>query len=161
MKRLLACLALMLAGASLHAQSPVLSPDTIIAYAEQHLGIPYRYGGKSPKGFDCAGFTRYIFLHFGLELAPSAGGQYRQCTHVPDSALQRGDLVFYGGRGGGSAIGHVGLVTEVDSAGFRFIHAASDGIRFTRSREPYYARRYKGAARPSLLEVPDTLTAQP
>ena len=161
MKRYAALLLVLLACHPLAAQHDSIGADTVIAYARQHLGAPYRYGGKSPKGFDCAGFTRYVFLHFGLELAPSAGGQYRQCTHVADSALRRGDLVFYGGRGGGAAIGHVGLVTEVDSAGFRFIHAASDGIRYTRSTEPYYARRYKGAARPSVLDSDTAASRRP
>lgn len=148
MQIMLVAWGIMLLSTPVAGQEVAVEADTVIAYASSHLGAPYRYGGKSPKGFDCAGFTRYVFLKYGLELAASAGGQYRQCEHVADTAVQPGDLVFYGGRGGGEAIGHVGLVTEVDSSGFRFIHAASDGVRYTRSTEPYYRKRYKGIGRP-------------
>ncbi|MBR1784572.1 MAG: C40 family peptidase [Bacteroidales bacterium] len=147
--------AVMLAAATqLQAQdSLTVSLDSVVAYAATYLGSPYRWGGQSPKGFDCAGFTRFVFRHFGQDLASSAAAQLPQGRRLDDGDLRPGDLVFYGGRNAGSAIGHVGMVTEVDSAGFRFIHAASDGVRFTRSTEPYYKKRYKGACRPRILDT--------
>ena len=137
--------------ASAQAQVSVVSVDSLLTYARQHLGAPYRWGGKSPKGFDCAGFTRYVFAHFGLQLAPAAGPQYRQGTRVEADSIRPGDLVFYAGRSGGTAIGHVGLVVERDSASatFRFIHSSTTaGVIITRSTEPYYRSRYIGACRP-------------
>ena len=100
--------------------------DSVISEAKKHLGVPYRWGGKNPKGFDCAGFTHYVYGKFGVNLAVSAGPQYNQGTKVKLSELSVGDLVFFGGRHGGKkSIGHVGIVTSVDSNnGFHFIHAA-------------------------------------
>ena len=98
------------------------SADLLVEEARQHLGKPYRYGGKGPKAFDCAGFARYV----------------------------RGDLVFFQGRSGKGGVGHTGIVTEVDTntGVFRFIHAAtSTGVIHSYSTEAYYAQRYIGARR--------------
>lgn len=127
----------------------VLSPtiDSVLAEANRHIGVPYHWGGKTPAGFDCAGFTRYVYGQFGYFLAPSAAPQYKQGTHVDRTDLQRGDLVFFGGRKAGRNIGHVGIVTEVDSTGFKFIHASSTGVRITASNDAYYRKRYISACR--------------
>lgn len=136
------------------AQLPLLRPtaeiaaDKVIDEAMRYLGTPYRWGGKTPKGFDCAGFTRFIYGKFGVELAPSAAPQYRAGTKIKDAEIKRGDLVFYGGRGSSKSIGHVGIVTSVDANGFKFIHSAtSTGITISSSNEPYYKKRYVGACR--------------
>ncbi len=121
--------------------------DLVIAEASRYIGTPYRWGGKSPSGFDCAGFTRYVYSKFGVELASSAAPQYKAGPSVARGDLQKGDLVFYGGRGNRKAIGHVGIVTSVEGNSFEFIHASSTGIRITSSNEPYYKVRYVGACR--------------
>lgn len=140
----------------LRAQTPLYRPttvtvaDMVIEEAMRYLGTPYRWGGKSPKGFDCAGFTRFIYSKFGVELAPSAAPQYRMGRVLKNEEIRKGDLVFYGGRGGGTkSIGHVGIVTSVDdNGGFYFIHSAtSTGITITHSNEIYYKKRYIGACR--------------
>ncbi len=136
------------------AQLPLLRPtadiaaDKVIDEAMRYLGTPYHWGGKTPKGFDCAGFTRFIYGKFGVELAPSAAPQYRAGKKVKDTEIKKGDLVFYGGRGNSKSIGHVGIVTSVDANGFKFIHSAtSTGITISSSNEPYYKKRYVGACR--------------
>ena len=122
--------------------------DMVIDEAMKYLGTPYRWGGKNPKGFDCAGFTRYIYSKFGVELAPSAAPQYRIGTVLKTEEICKGDLVFYAGRSGSKHIGHVGIVTTVNENGFEFIHAqTSTGVAISSSREPYYANRYIGACR--------------
>lgn len=147
---LLICLLLM---PLLHAQqsSPCIEPDSVISEAMKYLGVPYKWGGKTPKGFDCAGFTRYVYSKFGITLGPSAAPQYNVGEKVKREDIAVGDLVFYGGRHGGrhrsKAIGHVGLVTAVYDDHFDFIHASSKGIRVTSSQEPYYQKRYVGACR--------------
>jgi peptidoglycan DL-endopeptidase CwlO len=91
------------------AQAPVLRSgrgSTIIAIAMRYLGVPYVYGGSSPRGFDCSGFTQYVFAQVGISLARSADGQYRTVPRIARSQAQPGDLVFY--LSGGSAY-HVGI----------------------------------------------------
>jgi len=123
----------------------------LIAIAKEYLGTPYRYGGKSPKGFDCAGFARYVYLKFGHELATYSGGQYRQGRKVESTKdLVAGDLVFFGGRHKSKSVGHTGIAIQTDTTTgvFTFIHAAvHGGVIISRSNEPYYKARYIGARR--------------
>lgn len=138
----------------LSAQHMLMRPgatvaDMVIDEAKQHIGTPYRWGGKTPKGFDCAGFTRYVYAKFGVSLAPSAAPQYRQGTVLKEGDLKRGDLVFYAGSKNEHRIGHVGIVTTVDADGFSFIHASNTGVRIDLSSDPYYKSRYIGACRVS------------
>lgn len=91
------------------APAPVLSSgrgSTIIAIAMRYLGVPYVYGGSTPRGFDCSGFTQYVFAQVGISLARSANGQYQTVPRIARSQAQPGDLVFY--LSGGSAY-HVGI----------------------------------------------------
>lgn len=104
----------------------------------------------SPKGFDCSGFTSYVYKEFGYKLNRTASGQLSNGTRVSRSELKPGDLVFFGGRGGGRGIGHVGIVTAVDGNGhdFTFIHAScSKGITENHSSNSYYKVRYRNACR--------------
>lgn len=132
-------------------ESMLDSADLLIEEAKQHLGKPYRYGGKGPKVFDCAGFARYVYMKFGFTLPGGSVPQSRLGRSINDrKQLQRGDLVFFQGRSGKGGVGHTGIVTEVDTATgvFRFIHAAtSTGVIISYSTEPYYAKRYLGARR--------------
>lgn len=145
---LLASLAFPLAAQQLRSDIVV---DSVIAESMRHIGTPYRYGGSSPRGFDCAGFTRYIYGLFEVQLPHSSAAQYPVGKPVEQGQWQVGDLVFFTGRAIRKHIGHVGIVTGVDSSGFSFIHASvGHGIRVSHSKESYYVRRYVGACR--LLE---------
>lgn len=123
-------------------------PD-VLSYAFQFRGVPYRYGAASPRGFDCSGFTSYVFKKFGIKLDRRANYQIYNGRKVERNELRPGDLVFFAGRGGGKAIGHVGIVTKVDvSGGFNFIHASVNrGITESHISETYYTPRYRGACR--------------
>lgn len=74
----------------------------IVSIAEQYIGTPYVYGGASPSGFDCSGFTQYVFGKAGISLPRTAAQQYAAATPVSDP--QPGDLVFFG-----SPVWHVGI----------------------------------------------------
>jgi peptidoglycan DL-endopeptidase CwlO len=90
------------------APVPVLSSgrgSTVIAIAMRYLGIPYVYGGASPRGFDCSGLTQYVFAQLGVSLARSADAQYRTVARIPRSQAEPGDLVFYLGGGGAYHVG--------------------------------------------------------
>ena len=132
---------------------PTIEVDSgtiVVEYAKQYLGTPYRYGGKTPAGFDCAGFARYVYLHFGHLLSPYSGGQYKQGHRIDNrQQLQPGDLVFFGGRHNRREVGHTGIVVENSPSGqFRFIHSATNGgVIISHSAEAYYAERYIGACR--------------
>jgi cell wall-associated NlpC family hydrolase len=104
---------------------PVLSSGrgaTVIAIAMRYIGIPYVYGGASPRGFDCSGLTKYVFAQLGISLARSADAQYRSVPRIPRSQAEPGDLVFY--LSGGGAY-HVGIYV----GGNKMIAAPHTGLR--------------------------------
>ena len=125
--------------------------DNLLATAYKYLGVRYRSGHSGPDGFDCSGFTSFVFSQHDIKLTHSSRAQYNEGARVTDVAsLQRGDLVFFGGSRSAKSIGHVGIVTEVDPTkrSFKFIHAStSAGIKVDSSLDPYYTRRYVGACR--------------
>ena len=90
------------------------SGNSIVDTAMQHLGTRYVYGGASPSGFDCSGFTMYIYKQFGYSLPHTATGQWQSGigTRVYSiSELQPGDLVFFNdpSRNAGKACSHAGI----------------------------------------------------
>lgn len=124
--------------------------DDMLNYAHKFLGVRYVRGGRSPKGFDCSGFTSYVFGQFGISLSPSSATQYTQGTKVSRSNVQPGDLLFFTGRAARSGrVGHVAIAIDADpvSGEITFIHAARGGIKVDRLTAPYYASRYLGARR--------------
>ena len=121
----------------------------LLEYASSFLGTRYRRGSSSPSGFDCSGFTSYVFKNFGYQLTRSSCSQVSDGTPVAKNELQPGDLVFFNGRAVGKRVGHVGIVTEVKEDGeFKFIHSSNGkGVTVSSSNEAYYKRRYVGASR--------------
>ncbi len=92
----------------------------VVGIAQRYLGIPYVYGGASPSGFDCSGLTMYCYAQIGIGLAHGATLQAQSTTPVPISALQPGDLVFFGSA---SFSSHVGIYV----GGGSMIHAPHTG----------------------------------
>lgn len=140
------------AQTSTSADSTSVTGHDIVKVAMKYIGVPYRSGRMNPKvGFDCSGFTTYVFKKENIQLTRSSRSQFTEGVEVSScTELQKGDLVFFGGsRSSSSSIGHVGIVTDVNpSTGtFSFIHASRTGIRISSSDEPYYAKRYVGARR--------------
>ncbi len=118
--------------------------DDLIAYANTFLGTPYAYGGSSSKGFDCSGFTSYVFKHFGISLPHSATGQLSYGVAVNDrSQLQVGDLVFFRDTHYSTkAASHVGIYI----GNSQFIHASSSVsgkyVRVNSLNESYHSSVY-------------------
>ena len=120
---------------------------SIAETAMSYLGTPYSYGGASPKGFDCSGFTMYVFSLFGYSLPHSATSQWNNSgTYVAREDLQPGDLVLFcdPSRSNGKACSHVGIyIGDGD-----FIHASSSrsrGVTISSLSEDYYDGYYVGA----------------
>ena len=159
MKKLFIILTIILVSVVSTSAQTVINGDVstatgkdIVNSAMKHIGTPYRYGLMAPgRGFDCSGFTSYVYKQQNIALPRTSRSQFQKETEVKDTKdLQKGDLVFFKGRGGRGGIGHVGIVTEVnqETGEFKFIHAScSRGITITHSTERYYAKRYVGACR--------------
>lgn len=86
--------------------------DKIYEYGQTFLGLEYVWGGETPEGFDCSGFLKYIYGHFGVELPRVATDQYNASEHIQPNQAEKGDLVFFYGSeedGEQDKIVHVGM----------------------------------------------------
>ncbi|RII31872.1 glycoside hydrolase [Clostridium chromiireducens] len=94
-----------------------VSDNNIIAYASNFLGTPYLWGGTSPStGFDCSGFTQYVYAHFGIKIGRTTYDQINDGYQVSKDELQPGDLIFYGEGGNPTHMGmYVGNGTYIHS----------------------------------------------
>ena len=121
------------------------SGSAIVEYAKQYLGYKYVSGGASPEtGFDCSGFTSYVYKNFGISLYRTSRDQIKNGVAVEKSNLQPGDLVIFN-NDANTKIGHVGIYIGDGN----FIHAANkkSGVKITKLDSEYYYKRYVGARR--------------
>lgn len=132
--------------ASQPAQSP---PDDLSVnlraahYARQLVGAPYRYGGNTPRGFDCSGLVQYSYARAGVAVPRTTREQRRRSRAVPRKHLYPGDLLFFdqlGKRGS-----HVGLYLGDQ----RFVHAPASGkvVHISTLANPYWQRHLLEARR--------------
>jgi cell wall-associated NlpC family hydrolase len=123
--------------------------DSLLDFADNHLGINYCGGGKTPKGFDCSGFVHYVFKNFGYTTPPSSSAIRTVGKEIKKDSVQRGDIVYFTGRNSRSKTpGHVGIVTGVKDGVIHFIHSSSNiGISYANTDEEYYKARYMGVRR--------------
>jgi cell wall-associated NlpC family hydrolase len=125
-------------GAGVVGPAPPPTHSSVVAIAERYLGVPYRWGGASPSGFDCSGLVMYVYAQVGVSLPHSSFAQYGMGSPVSRSDLQPGDLVFFDG------LGHVGIYVGGNS----FIHAPHTGdVVKISSISGWYASTYVGARR--------------
>jgi hypothetical protein len=126
----------------------VLLRERIVKTALQCLGVPYKYAGVGPEGFDCSGLIYYAYREAaGMELSRSTEGLWTGGKAVALEDLKPGDvLVFTTVRSGAS---HAGIVVEVTGKGVSFVHAASQGpelgVIVSNLNERYYKTRFMGA----------------
>ena len=118
----------------------------VVETAMSFLGYPYVYGGSSPKGFDCSGFTSYIYKQYGYSLNRTCSGQLDNGTPVAMSELQPGDLVIFKKYASSSGrASHVGLYI----GGGEFIHASTSkvGVIISKLSDAYYTTGFVGGRR--------------
>lgn len=124
--------------------------DSIIEYGKTFVGLPYRYGGITPAGFDCSGFMFHIHRHFNLPLPRVPSATCLMGRVIPIDSVQPGDLVYFKTRGAyDNTIGHVAMVIEKIPGSFMMIHSASHAglVIEDFSKYPYYVSRYLFANR--------------
>ena len=124
-------------------QPPGAGTSALVQLAMKLLGAPYAYGGTTPDGFDCSGYTSYVFRQVGVELPRTAAEQAALGQAVALADLRPGDLLFWNTDGNG--ISHVGIYVGDD----KFIHAENDdtGVVLTPVSKPWWSARYAGARR--------------
>lgn len=118
--------------------------QAVVEEAKKYIGTPYVYGGSSPRGFDCSGFTSYVYRQMGVSLNRTAAGQASNGVSVSKSELLPGDLVLFSGYSGGG-IGHVGIYVGDG----KMIHSPRTGytVCIESINSGYYGARYVGARR--------------
>ncbi len=123
--------------------------DSIINFGRRFIGTPYRYGGSTPGGFDCSGFTMFIFGKYGHILPHKGSLQYQATVPVKTENAVRGDLIYFEGRSHNKSIGHVGVITEkLPDGSFNFLHSStSRGVIIDNTKSDYYARRFLKVSR--------------
>jgi peptidoglycan DL-endopeptidase CwlO len=132
-----------LVGVAAETPQAVIAPPAryggVVGIAMQFIGVPYRWGGADPSGFDCSGFIMYVYAQMGVSLPHNAAAQFGVGTPVTRDQLQPGDLVFFDG------LGHAGIYIGGD----QFIHSPHTGdvVKISSLGDSWYAATYVGARR--------------
>ncbi|MDR3671999.1 MAG: C40 family peptidase [Holophaga sp.] len=141
------------------AQSPS-QLTSLLNKARTCLGIPYRPGGVSTKGFDCSGFVRFVFGSCGIDLDRTSGSQAKQGDPIDLANIQPGDLLFFSTRGMRKGISHVGIYLGEG----QFIHASSwrgpqrGCVKLGQLASSYFSERLVAARRIVSQMTPESKT---
>ncbi|NGQ97406.1 C40 family peptidase [Brevibacillus sp. SYP-B805] len=149
---------LLVAGLLLVGSHSAFAEESLLMSTVKKLyGVPYKSGGTSPNGFDCSGFTRYVFNQLGVDLPHNSASQYTVGQKVARKDLQPGDLLFFNTNG--RSISHVGIYIGNNT----FVHSESGrGVVKTKLTDPYYwSKRYVGAIRVALPAQKTIATGAP
>lgn len=130
--------------ATITAVNRALVKKELVADSYKYIGVPYVWGGASPAGFDCSGFVYFMFTKFGVStVRTTSENLYAQGTSIARTALQPGDLVFFGINTPG-VVSHVGFYVGNN----QFISATRSAGIFVQSLESsYWGPKYMGAKR--------------
>ena len=125
--------------------------DSLIEYALSLEGIPYVWGGKTLKGFDCSGFIYHVYNRFEIEVPGGSANQYQLGEPIAEEDIQKGDLLFFTGTDrSNKRVGHVGFVISTEE-GIQFAHSSSGGggkgVTVNDLDHPGYCKRFIGAKR--------------
>lgn len=112
----------------------------IVKTAKKYLGVPYKFGGATPRGFDCSGLVQYVYKRNGYSVPRTAIDQFKKGKAIRFSKAQPGDLLFF--KTGSSPYSHV----VIYCGGMRFIHAPRTGksVSIDSLDMTYWKKRYRG-----------------
>lgn len=115
--------------------------EKILDYAKSFVGVPYLFGGQSPRGFDCSGYIKYVFRNFGIDTPRTAAEQFAMGRAVTEQEAKPGDIVAF--RAGGE-ITHTGIYL----GGGKFISATSShGVEISSVYGYYWKEHFSGFSR--------------
>lgn len=121
------------------AGMPTINLESMLKYAESYLGTPYVWGGTSPSGFDCSGFTQYVYAHSGVSILRTSEQQFAEGVSVSYPNLSLGDLVFFSTYAPGAT--HVGIYI----GNGLMIDAQDYGVSIDNISNSYWGPKYLGA----------------
>ncbi|MDL2322399.1 C40 family peptidase [Bacteroidales bacterium OttesenSCG-928-A17] len=141
-------------ASTLSLQKEMEKRASLVVSAEKLKGVPYRYGGNSPRGFDCSGYVNYVFGQVGYKLPRSTEELIKSGKKISEKDAMPGDLIFFRGNDRrNKKAGHVGIITSISGSKIYFIHAStSSGVRVDSNEQEYYKSRY--------LQIRKILTAK-
>jgi cell wall-associated NlpC family hydrolase len=122
--------------------------DSIVQYAHTFLGTPYKYGCCSPSsGFDCSGFTWFVFKHYGYSIPRSSKDYVNLGKEVSLTECRKGDIIlFRGTHANDKSVGHVGIIISNPGEPVKFIHSSSSknhrGVVVTDYYNSAYPKRF-------------------
>lgn len=124
--------------------------DKIVNYAKKQIGVKYKYAGNSPKsGFDCSGFTKYVFSHFNYDIPRSSSAYANIGKKINVKDCKKGDILLFTGSNKHKRVtGHLGIVVSNENGTIKFIHASSSrGVMISDLSISYFKERILGARR--------------
>lgn len=145
------------AACSTHTVAPAVTPgqtatpvvagrlgERAATIAVEQVGVPYRYGGDTPTGFDCSGLVHYAYARAGKVVPRTTGGLWNGAESINGDRMRAGDLLFFRIAG---KMSHVGMYIGND----RFVHAPSSGkqVSIENLRSDYYKKALIRAGRPN------------
>ena len=148
---------MIVSGIGTTTQADAATPTQLTQTANKYIGVPYVYGGTTTSGFDCSGYTQYVFKQLGITLKRTTAEQFQQGTSVSKANLKVGDLVFFNTTG--RTASHVGIYIGDN----KFTHAGSStGVTVASLDSSYWGPKYDGARRiTNFTTATTTTTATP
>ena len=135
---------------SFSAQQAMEIKNQIVEVSKKYIGVPYLWGGETPKGFDCSGFTKYVFRAVGITINRTACAQLANTVIVAKEDLQPGDLVILSNTGGRGFASHTGIYL----GNGKLIHSGSSkGVVIVDLDSSYFTQHFQCARRVVLSDV--------
>jgi peptidoglycan DL-endopeptidase CwlO len=126
--------------------------DSLIVYAKKFVGIPYKWSGNTPAGFDCSGFVSFVYAHYCVSLPRSSVDYFNVGVPVSSDSCRKGDIILFSGTDNNLAVvGHVGIVISNPGEPISFIHSSSSkkhlGVIISELKGTGYVDRFIGMRR--------------